>query len=66
MLGRVLGGDDEDALLGAIVGGSIAAGTIAANPGEPIVLRAGTVLTVSLDTSARVPRYRTSSRPSNR
>ena len=55
ILGKVLGGSDKDALLGAIVGGAIAAGSIGAKENEPIVLPAGTALTVRTDGIIDVP-----------
>jgi hypothetical protein len=54
ILGKVLGGSDG-ALLGAILGGGIAAGSIGAKEGEPIVVPAGSVLTISLDNNAQIP-----------
>ena len=48
----MLGGD---AALGALLGGAIAAGSIAAEPGESVVLPAGTVLTVGLDAPLERP-----------
>ena len=55
ILGKVLGGDDSDAVLGAVVGGAIAAGSIAAKPGESIVLPSGTAVEITLDEAVRVP-----------
>lgn len=49
ILGKAIGGDGKDAALGALVGGGIAAGSIAAKPNESVVLPAGTHLTVRLD-----------------
>ncbi len=54
VLGSILGGKDE-ALLGAVLGGAIAAGAIGAKPGESITLPAGTVLAVSVDSSVDIP-----------
>ena len=55
LLGQVLGGDSESTLLGAAIGGAIAAGSIAAEPGEPIVLPPETILTIALDSPLEVP-----------
>jgi hypothetical protein len=54
VLGKVLGGDDHDAVLGALVGGGIAAGSIAAKPGESVVLPEGSMITIRLDGSASI------------
>ena len=55
LLGQLLGGDTESTLLGAALGAGIAAGSIAAKPGEPVILAPGTALVVVLDESTRVP-----------
>ena len=55
VVGKAVGGDSRDAILGALLGGGIAAGSIAAKPGRPVILSAGTVLLVRLETSARMP-----------
>jgi len=52
ILGDIL---DIDPKLGAVVGGAIAAGSIAAKPGESISLPAGTLLGVKLESDAQVP-----------
>ena len=54
ILGKILGGDDKDAAIGAVLGGAIAAGSIAAKPGESIVLPAGTSIEITLDSAAEV------------
>lgn len=58
LLGQLLGGDSESTVLGAVLGGAIAAGSIAAEPGKPVVLPAGTLFTVALDGPLEVPASR--------
>lgn len=49
-----------DPLIGAVVGGGIATGAIAAKPGKPVILPAGTVLVIKLDNTVDIPRSRRS------
>jgi len=54
ILGSILG-DSEGAVLGAVLGGAISAGSIAAKPGESVVIPAGTSITIRTDSAMEVP-----------
>jgi len=53
VLGRVLGEDDEDAVLGAIVGGAIGTGIAARSKGEEVTLPEGVAVEIRLDSPFR-------------
>jgi hypothetical protein len=53
ILGSILG-DGDTAKIGAVLGGAIAAGSIAAKPGESVVIPAGTSLTIRTDSAIDV------------
>lgn len=59
-VGGALAGDalGVDPLIGAVVGGGIATGVIAAKPGKPVVLPANTILFVKLQANVTVPSTR--------
>jgi hypothetical protein len=49
VLGRVLGDDSEDTVLGALIGGAIGTGIAARNRGEHVTIPEGVVIEVHLD-----------------
>jgi hypothetical protein len=49
VVGRVLGDDDEDTVLGALVGGAIGSAIAARNRGEEVVLPEGITVEIHLD-----------------
>jgi hypothetical protein len=49
LLGKVLGSNDEDIAIGAVVGGAIGTGIAAGTKGTELQLPAGTTLTMTLD-----------------
>lgn len=49
MLGKILGSNDQDIAVGAVVGGAIGTGIAAGTKGTELQLPAGTRLTMTLD-----------------
>lgn len=55
ILGRILGEESKDALVGAVVGGAIGTGVVLAQEGAQVRLPAGTVLVLELGEPLHVP-----------
>lgn len=56
ILGRILGEDSKDAVVGAVVGGAVGTGVVLAQAGDQVRLPAGTILVLRLDEPLRIPR----------
>lgn len=55
LLGKLIGKDTKDAVVGSIVGGAIGTGVVLSKEGEQVNLPAGTVIAIQLDRAAEVP-----------
>lgn len=55
VLGRIIGKDGKDALLGAVVGGAIGTGVVLGTKGKEVELPPGTELVLQLDQAVDVP-----------
>ncbi|HET6277740.1 MAG TPA: hypothetical protein VFG08_03060 [Candidatus Polarisedimenticolia bacterium] len=55
ILGRILGEESEDALVGAVVGGAVGTGVVLAQEGAQVRLPAGTVLVLELGEPLHIP-----------
>jgi hypothetical protein len=55
ILGRILGEDSKDAIVGAVVGGAVGTGVVVAQEGAQVRLPAGTVLVLQLGEALQVP-----------
>jgi hypothetical protein len=54
LLGKMIGNDPKDAVMGAVVGGAIATGAILAQEGEQVKIPRGTQLVIQLDEPMKI------------